>query len=38
MFVHLNIMVFAELVAPLIENPGYLKAQFFMESFRSGVW
>ena len=37
MFVHTDIMILTKFVSALIEQAGYLKAQFFMESFRSGI-
>ena len=37
MFVHTDIVILTKFVAALIEDAGYLKAQFFMKSFRSGI-
>ena len=37
MFVHTDIVILSKFVSALIEYPGYLKPQFFMESFRPGI-
>ena len=37
MFVHTDIVILTKFVAALIEQPGHLKAQFFMKFFRPGI-